>query len=179
MSSKIDGYKKLKDMVIFKEGKPYFSRDIKQGKKKGSLSGCINHFGYRIIAVRVGPYKYGILAHRLNWFMHHGEDLPRQLDHIDQDKDNNDIGNLRAVTISENMLNRNKINKKCSSKSIGVHYNKKNKVWKAQCQYLRKFHYFGMFKTECEAIAARKAGIIKLGLLEFMPIDHMNDNGGI
>jgi hypothetical protein len=165
-------------MVFFKDGKPHFSKDLNNGKKKGSIAGGVRGRGYRTISVRVGAYKYGILAHRLNWFIHYGEDLPRQLDHIDQNKDNNDIKNLRAVTISENMLNRNKINKRCSSGAIGVHYNKKNKTWKAQCQYLRKFHYFGAFKTEIEAIAAREAGIISLGLSEFMPIKQSNDNGG-
>lgn len=43
-------------------------------------------------------------AHRLAWLYCHGK-LPDEIDHIDGDKSNNAIGNLRAATHSQNACN--------------------------------------------------------------------------
>lgn len=43
--------------------------------------------------------------HRMIYLWHHGE-LPKIIDHIDNDRGNNRIENLRAVTQSQNCMNR-------------------------------------------------------------------------
>src|SRR5215469_1292035 len=45
------------------------------------------------------------LLHRLAWLLGHGEPVPGMLDHIDGDRRNNRIANLRAATQSENNWN--------------------------------------------------------------------------
>ena len=53
--------------------------------------------------VRIAGKKLAV--HRLVWKMHHGED-PYALDHINNDKADNRIENLRSVTDSENCIDR-------------------------------------------------------------------------
>lgn len=51
--------------------------------------------------------RHLFLVHRLVWKMYYGEDLgQRELDHIDGDKTNNAIANLRIATPSQNQHNR-------------------------------------------------------------------------
>lgn len=52
-----------------------------------------------------GFYRYqNLKAHRVVWFLHHGT-MPDCIDHIDGDRSNNRIENLRAVTRKENSQN--------------------------------------------------------------------------
>lgn len=56
--------------------------------------------------VRVQFQGKKILGHRLAWELYYGETPPKYIDHIDGDKTNNRINNLRAATYSENQWNR-------------------------------------------------------------------------
>lgn len=70
----------------------------------GTVAGSVNKAnGYRYIQV---PNYGRFMAHRLAWMMHHKVDpINIELDHIDRNKDNNSIFNLRTVTRSQNLLN--------------------------------------------------------------------------
>lgn len=61
--------------------------------------------GYRRIRIKIGGQKYEILAHRLAWFMHHGYWPQEEIDHINGDREDNTIANLRAVSRQENTKN--------------------------------------------------------------------------
>lgn len=45
------------------------------------------------------------LQHRLAWFLHYKEQPPKQIDHINLDKSDNRIINLRATDVSKNQMN--------------------------------------------------------------------------
>jgi len=66
-------------------------------------------------------------------------------DHIDGNRQNNQKGNLRVCSHSENMRNR-KLNKNSTSGYKGVHWSSKYRTWIARIQvngsrlYLGKFH---------------------------------------
>ena len=64
------------------------------------------------------------------------------VDHIDRNTLNNDIDNLRWVSLSQN--NRNKDCK-------GYYWNKRSKKWMARYQLNKKLIYIGLFDTEDEA----------------------------
>ena len=52
------------------------------------------------------------LAHRVIWFMYYGEQPPRQIDHVDQNRANNRIDNLRdgvAINVHNRKTNHNNI----------------------------------------------------------------------
>ena len=69
--------------------------------KVGDIAGTVNSKGYIVMKVDGKAYK----AHRLAWLWWHGEWPKDQIDHINGDKQDNSIGNLRVVTNSENKQN--------------------------------------------------------------------------
>ncbi|HRI99390.1 MAG TPA: HNH endonuclease signature motif containing protein [Hyphomonas sp.] len=72
-----------------------------------------------------GHYRCGVLngkrvyAHRIIWKMVHGVD-PRVIDHINGDKLDNRIHNLRSVTHQENLRNTRRDRKNNTSGHVGV-----------------------------------------------------------
>lgn len=67
----------------------------------GDAAGSICHLGYRRIQVDGRVY----LAHRLAWLYCHGRWPALHIDHIDMDRDNNALANLREATRSQNQAN--------------------------------------------------------------------------
>lgn len=71
--------------------------------KAGNIAGSVDLNGYRVVKVGGAFYK----AHRICWALYHGEDpYGYELDHIDRDKSNNSICNLRLATRETNCFNR-------------------------------------------------------------------------
>ena len=68
----------------------------------GEQAGHINGRGYRTIKIR-GKHYY---AHRLAWLYHTGYFPNDEIDHINNDKLDNRLVNLREVTRWENQQNR-------------------------------------------------------------------------
>ena len=72
-------------------------------KLDGALAGCINKEGYTQIYVCGKIY----LAHRLAFYMFHRKDPAQYIvDHINGDRSDNRIGNLRRCRAKANGLNR-------------------------------------------------------------------------
>jgi hypothetical protein len=69
--------------------------------------------GYSQIRIQIDKKVYTLLGHRI-CFYHYFNYLPKYVDHIDRDKLNNNLSNLRDATHSENMINRDFVDKaKC------------------------------------------------------------------
>jgi len=73
------------------------------GPRQGKAAGRIGDTGYLSVKIGEGRYK----VHRIIWKLYHGTDIPdlQQIDHINRDRTDNRIGNLRVVTPRENRLN--------------------------------------------------------------------------
>ena len=69
-------------------------------------------------------------AHRLIWLLFHG-DLPKQLDHVDGNRQNNKIENLRECTPSQNQHNC-KLRSDNKSGIKGVSWDSSKKMWAAR-----------------------------------------------
>lgn len=90
------------------------------------------------------------LTHRVVWLWHKGEWPEHEIDHIDQNKMNNRIENLRAATRSENQHNRS-TNSNNSSGYPGVSFDKNTNKHKAYININSKQIYLGIFNTAEEA----------------------------
>ena len=76
------------------------------------------------------------------------------VDHINNDRHNNNIENLRWVSYSENNMNKS-MHQNNTSGIVGVLYCKKSKKWKAQITINKKQYNLGYFNTKEEAVEAR------------------------
>jgi hypothetical protein len=96
-----------------------------------------------------------IRAHRCMWETFIGTiPLGYCIDHIDRNRTNNCLSNLRIVTFSNNVRNSDKYHRKGAfktSKYVGVHYNKRDKTWVARLWVKNKLLYIGTSKSEEEA----------------------------
>ena len=72
------------------------------------------------------------------------------VDHIDRDRTNNLVTNLRWATASDNQANRPK-KSGCSSQHKGVFWDKGNKKWCAQIKYNYQLYHLGNYKDEDDA----------------------------
>lgn len=114
----------------------------KNGRPVGTKGG--NH--YKQIDVREDGQKVGRLrTHRVIFLMHHGE-YPEVVDHIDCDKTNNKIENLRAATSAENSRNKRLLARNTSGYK-GVSFNKRVNKWLAHIRTDGKLKHLGMFDT--------------------------------
>jgi hypothetical protein len=85
-----------------------------RGRRSNRVAGSVNPFGYVVIGIG------GVIqsAHRLAWIYMHGS-IPRNkfIDHINRDRSDNRIENLRLVSQKENNLNRSESRKKTEPRS--------------------------------------------------------------
>ena len=73
------------------------------------------------------------------------------IDHIDLNKSNNKINNLRIATLNENKWNQNKTKIKTTSKYKGVSLYLTTNKWKVQITYQGKQIHLGYFDDEVTA----------------------------
>jgi len=99
------------------------------------------------------------LAHRLAWFYVYGE-FPTMIDHIDGNRTNNKISNLRQVSSKENQCNLT-IAANNTSGITGVSFSKERSKWEAKIQIDGKTIHLGRYLDKEDAILARKQGEVK------------------
>jgi len=117
--------------------KTHGKRDITHVDSNGYISGFIDGKKRRV--------------HRMAWIYSHGEcALGMEVDHINRDKTDNRISNLRVATKSQNQTNSPK---QLSNKSgrKGVCWHKASGKWISQISYAGKVIYLGLYKTIDEA----------------------------
>lgn len=156
-------YQQLSKEIKFENGLPFWFLPSTTNRKvkNGALAGSICRDGYRRISVCVKNIRKSLTAHRLHWFQIHGPFI-LDLDHINRNKDDNRIENLRLTNPSENSRNRSP---RGSSKFMGVSWHKKQKKWFARCFYKNNLIHLGSFSSEIEAAKAYDSFCIQNNLL--------------
>jgi hypothetical protein len=135
-----------------------FRRKTSWGKQKaGDEAGCVSPQGYRYLSFfgRATP------AHRLAWLWMYGAWPPADVDHLNRDRLDNRIANLRSATRSENCHN---VVARGISGLKGVYPASKGASWNVRIMVKRKQIYLGSYATAEEAAAARKGAEYALGL---------------
>lgn len=105
----------------------------------GHEAGYINSCGYRDISINGVSYK----AHRLAWLITYGT-WPDLIDHIDTNKSNNAIKNLRKATTSENSRNQS-IKRRNSSGVPCVYWHSTRNRWVVKVTREGREYYGGVF----------------------------------
>lgn len=120
--------------------------------RAGKEAGVINANGYRVICIEGRTYQ----AHRIAIALVTGLWPEGQVDHINHNKSDNSLINLRVVTASENSQNR-PLPVTSSSGSIGVHFHSPSGKWHARIWANSKRVHLGAFDKKEDAITAREA----------------------
>ncbi len=126
-------------------------------KKNGKVAGCTSR-GY--VLIKIDGFSYP--AHRLVWLLEHGEFPEDCLDHINHDRSDNRLVNLREVSRNENSKNKSLHSNNTSGVS-GVTWNENAKRWQAQIKVDRKLIYLGVHIQFSEAVDARKNAEVLYG----------------
>lgn len=121
------------------------------GTIAGNVQGTLPDAGYVQISLLGKLYS----AHRLAWLFTYGKFPDKQIDHIDHDRTNNRISNLRETTQHVNMKNKSMY---CTNITGYSGVQPHGQMWKATIGVNGKKVLLGVFKTFEEAVAARKAG---------------------
>lgn len=109
---------RLRELLDYDRATGVFTRRVSTARrmKVGEAAGTVNSAGYVCIMLDKVTYK----AHRLAWLYVNGEWPKQMIDHIDGDKANNRIENLRDVPRRINGENQKKAHKTNPNRLLGV-----------------------------------------------------------
>jgi len=133
------------ELFDYSNGNLYWKKKTNTKTIIGSLAGTKHSKGYWHIAIHRKQY----LAHRIIFLYHHGY-LPEFIDHIDGNKLNNKIENLREATKAQNLWN-SKINSNNKTGFKNVFWDKQRRKWKVIIKQNKLSHYVGCFDNLDEA----------------------------
>lgn len=118
----------------------------------GKSAGNRDTHGY----VRVHVNGQKCWAHRVIWKMVNGEDPADTVDHINGDRSDNRIANLRLATNAQNLCNRGP-QKNNTSGFKGVYFSRAAQKWVAQIKIAGRWKYLGLYLTREAAHEAYSA----------------------
>lgn len=104
-----------------------------------------------------------LLAHRAAFAIAHGRWPDGDVDHLNGNRSDNRLTNLREATRLQNSRNR-RMDSRCKTGTMGV--TMRGTRWIARINVNGRGRYIGMFPTKEDAIAARKNAEIILGYHE-------------
>lgn len=143
----------VRKLFTYSDGNLIRNTATAHNAKKGNIAGWKNvSTGYRYVSILKKEY----LLHRLIWFYHYGYFPENDVDHIDRNVNNNRIENLREVSRSCNVKNKD-VRRDSISGVTGVnpyHYGLKYK-WRSSIQVDGKSVNLGKFENLLDAVKAR------------------------
>lgn len=125
-------------------GKEAFTSTASDGYKQGAI------------------YKRRYFAHRVIWMLKHGNWPENQIDHINGERSDNRLENLRDVTMLENSKNQKK-SARNSSGATGVCWDKSRGKWIAHIRSNGRRKFLGHFSDFESAQNARKKAEAEYG----------------
>lgn len=141
----------LHSVFTYLDGKLYWKNAF-HSSLKNQRAGSVDKKGYRRVTINGKEYR----EHRLIYAMHNNA-VPDQIDHIDGNKANNLIENLRPTDARQNQYNR-RLSKANTSGVKNVHWSKTNQKWIVAFKINGKDHRIGAFDDlEVAKIAAVEA----------------------
>lgn len=161
-ASRLTGIKKNDKRLTYERVRELFDYDPETGKlanktsrgraKIGSESGSFDSLGYRQILI---DYKQ-FMVHRVIWLWWYGYIPENFIDHINGEKADNRIENLREASHSCNLRNAPQY-KSNTSGVKGVSFDKSNRKWMVSISLNGRGLVVGRFTTFIEAVCHRYA----------------------
>lgn len=151
---------KPRDDNMFKSGRRGRSAQAKawNTSNAGNQAGCVRSDGYVTVGVLGTPF----MAHRVAWAISFGRWPGEFIDHINGDKSDNRLVNLREVTNAENIQNCKKSINNVSG-ITGVYWASTHKKWHARICHNKRRFFLGAFDSIEAATSARKAAELEFG----------------
>lgn len=128
------------------------------GVTLGQVAGSVDK-GHRYARIKVSETLY--LAHRLAWFYTHGVWPKNELDHIDRDRGNNRLANLREATRSQNACNKPTYRNNRTGVR-GVCWHKQHRKYIASIQLDGRSRHIGLFRDLNQAAEAYRQASLKI-----------------
>ena len=148
-ASKID-YNSETGKAIWKMKPETSQRNIAWNIKFGlkEIKSKIN--GYICVSIWHNKKRMQLYLHRICWFIVYNELAPNLVDHINRNRSDNRISNLRLANHCENQRNTSKLRNNTSGVT-GVSWDKDRNKWRANCGFNGKSHYLGLYSDIIEA----------------------------
>lgn len=140
----IIGHKELKEILDYNPDTGIFTWKKSKIMSTNAVAGYINHQKYVVISISGKKHQ----AHRLAWLYVYGKFPNMFIDHINGDRADNRIDNLRDVSNRVNGCNR-KIHRE--GKLPGCTFLKSSNKWQAQIKQNNVYKYLGCFDSQMEA----------------------------
>ena len=122
--------------------------------------------GYKTVELSKDGNRYTFKIHQLVAITFLGHSLcgmKTVIDHVDGYRDNNNLSNLRLVTVRENSSICYRKNKKLySSQYVGVYWNKNNNKWHSRIRIGDRMKHLGYFTVEQDASNAYQLALLNL-----------------
>ena len=151
---KLDNKRKVVCKKVFEDVKGFPAYQVNRKgqifskKKKRLLNPYIDNRGYYNVELMKDKKRFHFQLHRLlaHQFIPNPEDKPC-IDHINRDKTDNNLANLRWVTYQENNCNRSPSENKFLPQFISYYHDKKTnkmyyrfKIWRQNFKIMRSFN---------------------------------------
>lgn len=135
------------EVLRYEDGDLYWIKTLSKRIVAGRRAGGIQSTGYIKTGFKGKTYQNS----RLIWIMHHG-DIPAGyvVDHINRDRSDNRLENLRLATIAENNYNMKAQRNKWGFRGVSRVKNS----WCSTIHANGKAHYLGVYPTKLEAARA-------------------------
>lgn len=140
---------RLREVVHYEPSTGKFIRKVRLAQRHQVGDDACHPMSNGYLRVGIDSERY--LAHRLAWLYVYGEWPDGEIDHINGNRADNRIANLRVGTHAQNMQNRRNAQAGSSHGVMGVYFHKQNRKWVAAVTVMKKTHYAGFYDTPEEA----------------------------
>ena len=149
---------RVRELLDYDPETGLFTWKVNRGSAKVScVAGSKNSKGYLLIEID----RKKCQAHRLAWLFCYGSWPKNMIDHVNGDRTDNRVNNLREATVDQNLQNLHKAYKTSSTGLLGVCKHACGK-FQANIRIPGKRLYLGLFNTPEEAHRAYIKAKIRL-----------------